>query len=442
MRAAERLGPGRRALRHQRVERGGAKDIAEPERSTTSSPSRQPTRGEPPASEKTPKSGHGPTLHWRRAGLRTVGACEPRQIRKEAALSIPFQVCGSPGPFFSSDCRPCLMLGVLVDEQSGDSTPTRNGPSCWVFSCSEPSPSRRPSPGGSEAGAFLLESFRGRALPEIPPADLRRGRRPGGGRPDAEERDHGRTGAPGLSLRRPARHRQDLDGADPREEPELRARPDGDARRHVPRVRRDRRGHVARRDRDGCGVAARHRRHPRDPRPRRAAAGRGPLQGLHPRRGAPADGRRVERAPEADRGAAAASRLRLLHHRSLEGAADRALALPDVRLPAAAPAGPRHRADARRRGREDRRAAAGAVARRARSARLVPRRDLDARPARRRDRGDDHGAVGAAAARHRRGGGALPALRPRRRPRHRGRAHVRRGAVRAGARSRPARRPS
>ncbi|MCW2976524.1 MAG: hypothetical protein JWM06_1805 [Actinomycetia bacterium] len=36
-----------------------------------------------------------------RVGLRTVGACEPRQIRKEAALSIPFQVCGSPGPFLS-----------------------------------------------------------------------------------------------------------------------------------------------------------------------------------------------------------------------------------------------------------------------------------------------------------------------------------------------------
>ena len=46
-------------------------------------------------------------------------------------------------------------------------------------------------------------------------------------------------------------------------------------------------------------------------------------------------------------------------------------------------------------------------------ARLVPRRDLDARPARRRDRGEDHRAVRAAAARHGRGGGALPALRPR-----------------------------
>jgi len=34
-----------------------------------------------------------------RVGLRAVGACEPRQIRKEAALSIPFQVRGQPGPY-------------------------------------------------------------------------------------------------------------------------------------------------------------------------------------------------------------------------------------------------------------------------------------------------------------------------------------------------------
>ena len=137
--------------------------------------------------DRRPKSGFRRRYTCPRVGLRTVGACEPRQIRKEAALSIPFQVCGSPGPFVSCDAPP-------------------------------------------RGGAFLLESFRGRALPEIPPPDLRRGRRSGGGRPDAEERDHRRTGAPGLSLRRPARHRQDVDGADPREEPELHARPDGDSR--------------------------------------------------------------------------------------------------------------------------------------------------------------------------------------------------------------------
>ena len=125
-------------------------------------------------------------------------------------------------------------------------------------------------------------------------------------------------------------------------------------RQHLPLVPRDRGRHVARRGRDGRRLAARDRRHPRDPRPRRAAAGRGPLQGLHPRRGAPAHRRGLERAAEADRGAAAAPRLRLLHHRPGEDAADRPLALPDVRLPAAAAARARARAAPGRRRRGDR----------------------------------------------------------------------------------------
>ena len=141
------------------------------------------------------------------------------------------------------------------------------------------------------------------------------------------------------------------------------ARPDRDARQHLPRVRRDHERHVARRDRDGRRVAARHRRHPRDPRPRRPAAGRGEVQGLHPRRGAPAHRRRLERAAEADRGAAAAPALRLLHDRAAEGAADRALALPDVRLPAAAAAGARAQAAPDRGRRGDRRARRRARAR-------------------------------------------------------------------------------
>ena len=55
----------------------------------------------------------------------------------------------------------------------------------------------------------------------------------------------------------------------------------------------------------------------------RAPAGRGPLQGLHPRRGAPADRRGLECASEDRRGAAAASRLRLLHDVPRQGAAPR-----------------------------------------------------------------------------------------------------------------------
>ena len=52
----------------------------------------------------------------------------------------------------------------------------------------------------------------------------------------------------------------------------------------------------------------------------------------------------------------------------------------------------------------------------------------------------DHGAVGVAAARRGRGGGAVPARRPRDRPGHEGRARVPGGAVGAGPGSRPARR--
>ena len=164
--------------------------------------------------------------------------------------------------------------------------------------------------------------------------------------------------------------------------------PTVDAGQDLPRLRRDRERHLARRDRDGRGLAARDRRHPRDPRARRAAAGRGAEEGLHPRRGAPAHRRRVERAAEGGRGAAAPPPLRLLHDRARQGAADRALALPDLRLRAPAAARPRQAAAPRRRRRGDRGARPGARADRPLRARLVPRRGLDARPARRRDRGD------------------------------------------------------
>ena len=208
------------------------------------------------------------------------------------------------------------------------------------------------------------------------------------------------------------------------------------SRPHRPR---DRRRHLARRDRDGRRLAAGDRRRPRDPRARRAAAGRGRLQGLHHRRGPPAHDAGLERAAEADRGAAAPPRLRLLHHRSRERAADRALALPDVRVPAAAPARARRRAAPRLRGGGDRRARRCAGADRPRRARLVPRRGLDARPARGRHRQHDLRAGRAPARRRGRGGLPLPALRHDRRPRHRRRARPDRGARRAGTGPRPAR---
>ena len=194
----------------------------------------------------------------------------------------------------------------------------------------------KPPPPLSDAlrRAYALEavsSARGRALPEVPPAGLLPGSRSGGGRADADERDRARADPSGVPVRRSPRHGQDVARAHPREGAELRAGPDADPRQRVPRLPRDRGRNLARRRRDGRGLAARDRRHPRDPRARRPAAGRGALQGLHPRRGAPAHGRRLQRAAEADRGASAPPRLRLLHHRPLEDAADGPVALPDVR---------------------------------------------------------------------------------------------------------------
>ena len=84
-----------------------------PDRSTTSSPSRQPTRGVPPATEKTPNPLTAGNATLAAAGLRAVGACEPRQIREEAALSIPSQVRGPPGLKVALMRRSSL-LGVVA----------------------------------------------------------------------------------------------------------------------------------------------------------------------------------------------------------------------------------------------------------------------------------------------------------------------------------------
>ena len=358
-------------------------------------------------------------------GTRTSGAGEPAFRRRP--------VLGHERVVDPARCRQHVLRGRrwrrrAAGEGEREGGGEKHGAASFAAAARPAGPPRAGPPD-------LRESIRGRPLPQVPPPDLRGGRGPGGGRADADERDRAGQGAAGVPLRRPARHRQDLARADPREVGQLRARPDRDARQHVPRVRRDLGRLVARRDRDGRCLAARHRRHPRDPRPRRAAAGRGPLEGLHPRRGAPADRRGVERAAEADRGAAAAPPLRLLHDRAAEGAADRALALPDLRLPAPAAPRPDPQAAPDRRRRADRRARRGARADRARRPRRIPRRGVDARPARRRHRRCDHGAGRAAAARRGRGRGALPALRHGRRQRHGGRADVPRGDLRRRART-------
>ena len=139
------------------------------------------------------------------------------------------------------------------------------------------------------------------------------------------------------------------------------------------------------------------------------------VQGLHPRRGAPAHGRGLERAAEADRGAAAAPRLRLLHDRlakvlqtvrsRCQRSSSRGRGCPSSCACCGGSPTPR-RSRARR----------GAGADRARRARLVPRRRVDPRPARLRDREHDRRPVRAPAARGGRGGRALPPLRRNRRP--------------------------
>ena len=75
----------------------------------------------------------------------------------------------------------------------------------WTFTCAQATRSS------------LRQSAGGRPLPQVPPPDLRRGRRAGGGRADAHERDRAGQGAPGLPVRRAARHRQDVARAHPRE---------------------------------------------------------------------------------------------------------------------------------------------------------------------------------------------------------------------------------
>ena len=99
--------------------------------------------------------------------------------------------------------------------------------------------------------------------------------------------------------------------------------------------RDDRRRHLARRDRDGRRLEPLGRRHPRPARAGRLRAGGRALEGLHPRRGAHAHPRGLERLPEDARGAAAEHRLRARDHRAAQGDADDRRPLPALRLPAA-----------------------------------------------------------------------------------------------------------
>ena len=145
----------------------------------------------------------------------------------------------------------------------------------------------------------------------------------------------------------------------------------------------DRRRDLARRDRDGRRVEQLRRRHPRPAREGRLRAGLRPPQGLHPRRGAHALDRGVERVPQDARGAAAAHDLRARDDGGEQGAADGRRPLPPLRLRAPDAAADRRRAPAGRRRREHRDPRRGERADRPLRDRLVPRRARDARAARR-----------------------------------------------------------
>ena len=121
-------------------------------------------------------------------------------------------------------------------------------------------------------------------------------------------------------------------------------------------------------------------------------------------------------------------------------AAHRSLALPDLRLPAAAARRHRPQAAPDRGRRGARRPRRGARPDRPRRARRLPRRRVDARPARRGNGRQDHRPGRPAAARRRRGGRAVPDVRPRGGRGHRRCTALRRGALGQGPGSRPARR--
>ena len=112
-----------------------------------------------------------------------------------------------------------------------------------------------------------------------------------------------------------------------------RTRIDGASLRSVRHLHVRQRGPSDGPHRDGRGLQPRHRRCARSAREDQLRPGRGPLPGVHPGRGAPADPGGLGRAAQDAGGAAAARHPGARHHRVAQGAGDRALAVPALRLP-------------------------------------------------------------------------------------------------------------
>ena len=324
------------------------------------------------------------------------------------------------------------------------------------------------------------------AVPQVPPAGSLGGARSGPRDPRALGRRP--RGPPGTCVPavRPAGDREDLDGADPGQDGELRVRPHPRTLRLVRSVRGRSRRAAPGRGRDRRGLPRRGRRRARPPREGAHGAGPGPREGLHHRRGAAAVARGVRRAAEGVRGAAGGRPVRARDHRAAQDAGHDRRALPAVRLPPRPGRGGRRAPRTHREGRghvphlggraRDRAADRGFGPRRALAARpgLGARRGRDrrghrpvadrqrpfGRAVRARRRGGGRGREGRVrarqparaggagpAARHQRGARALPQpparqdragpARPARRHRRGGRAPDRAGREVLGGRARP-----
>ena len=122
--SGERFVPRGAAERHQRIERRLRVDVAEAGEVDDLVAVPPADSAAPPAGRRRRSRSRRATLHCRRVGLRAVGACEPRQIREEAALSIPSQVCGPPGPKVPR-CRASTFSAPSRSERSRSRTRSR-----------------------------------------------------------------------------------------------------------------------------------------------------------------------------------------------------------------------------------------------------------------------------------------------------------------------------
>ena len=265
---------------------------------------------------------------FRRYREREVGGGratrQPGQVRKEAALTSSGSGRSSASHSFSP-----FEVATTRKGQSGRSDDAMN----------DGDNTDHPEAGLDLGGAPSApeRGLLSRAGAQIPPGHLRRPDRPGRHGAHDLERVRDRPHPAGLDPHRRARRRQDHDRAHSGARAQLRAarrlgdRPDRQDAGARPALPGDHGEPPPRRDRDGRRLPQRRRRRAPDQRRRALRAGERALQGLHPRRGAHAVGRGVQRAAQDARGAAAARQVHLRHHRDPQGAGDGAVALPALR---------------------------------------------------------------------------------------------------------------